>query len=592
METVTRRPENYRHGLSAPSMAAAVALDPQLAVPVRPRLIEHLVIVELADGIVFEGAGDRQVLRGRAATGFLPALLPLLDGRRRVAELAVALKKPGSAVRAAVALLYACGLIEDGDDDGALAPAVGVPAELAAFLGRQLDTTRANRNLATALHRLATSRVVVVGTESVDVLGRSLRRSGIEYVRTAVGVDWQGVLDSALTDGIDLVVGLATEAIPFDEVDRWCATAGVPWLRSAHTSAGIEIGPRFEDPHTSCHRCLTLERAATLTVPGSRRHAAWLGLVVDEAVALLSRVGAARSGTGLTVVDLDGWQERVLPVPRRPGCPRCCPGPADAAADPPLALRYEQAVALPPRHLLNPKDHQQHYRPANLALQAVSKRYPAAPHVDLISDDQAPLPSGNFLDGLARRAGPATDVVDLAVLAGLLPRVAGLRPTAGQAAPAVGKVQRWAPTGGNLGSAQLYLLAVAVAGLTPGWYFYDPAQHRLASVRRCADAGADLVGRIVRDGSTTVPAGLIVLTGALGRVSRKYFDFGYRIVHLDAGVAIAQLQAVSAGYGLVTRVAHRWDDRLVHEQLRLDAFDEPVTAVVSLYGEDSDDRRS
>ena len=77
---------------------------------------------------------------------------------------------------------------------------------------------------------------------------------------------------------------------------------------------------------------------------------------------------------------------------------------------------------------------------------------------------------------------------------------------------------------------------------------------------------------------------MIVSTGALARVAGKYHDFAYRIVHLDAGVATAQLQALATGYGLATRVAPRVDDGLLREELRLDPADEPVTAVLGLYG--------
>jgi len=590
-----------RVGLSAPAMAAAVSLDPQFTLPVRPRLLAHLVLVDLGDGLLVEGTAERQVLRGHAATDLLPALLPLLDGTRRIDDLAGALDRPGRQVHAAVALLYACGLLEDADDR---APRpVAVPAEAAAFLGRHLDTTRVDRSVGAALARLATARVVVVGPAGAEAVAGALRRAGVPQATAAGHGGWRHAL-AAATDGIDLVLALgAPDPLP-RELDDWCAQARVPWLRSAHGSAGVEIGPRFEAGLTACYRCFAEELpAGGRGRPGARRRAAWHGLVVDEVLALLSRVLVARSTGGVTTVDLDGWSDRTVLVPRRPGCPRCCPDGGTARREPELAHRYEQAVAFPPRHLLDPKDHQHHYRPANLALQALAKEYPAARHVALAHPDRTPQPAGAFPDLLAARHAAPAALLDRAVLAGLLLRVGGRREDPAGGDRRGGKVQRWAATGGNLGSVQLYVLAAGVDGLAPGWWFYEPARHRLALVRRCADtpgdrsrgvvgapapprrpAAAQLARRLLGGHPAPAPAAVIVSTGALARVAGKYHDFAYRIVHLDAGVATAQLQALATGYGLATRVAPRVDDGLLREELRLDPADEPVTAVLGLYG--------
>lgn len=578
MEPLTRTPDGYRQGLSARAMATAVALDPQFILPALPRLLEHLVVIALPDGLIVEGTGARQVLRGRAATELLPALVPLLDGSRRVDELATALGRSPAHIHAAISLLYTCGLVEDATD--APRHPARVPDDVAAYIGRHLDTTRVNRNGATALTRLATSRVTVVGDGATD-LAAVLRDAGIGHVAATGRV---------AADETDLVVVLGDEPDLVSAVEDGCEGAGVPWLRTACTDAGIEVGPRFESGETACYRCFAREWVPSdaAGAPGPLRRAAWLGLVADEVVTLLSRVGTLQSTSGVTTVDLDDWQERTTLVPRRPDCFRCFPTPVPD--EPPLAYRYELAVAFPPRHLLNPKDHQHHYVPSNLALQTMSKRYPAARHVPLVAPELTPVP--------ADRPGDAVTAVDPAVLSGLLLRTAGRR----GAQQAGRKPRRWAPTGGNLGSVQVYLLAAGVDWLTPDWYFYDAAQHRLALVRRCGATGdgagvvgappapprptaADLTARIADDRVPTPPA-LLVMTGALDRVARKYFDFAYRIVHLDAGVATAQLQAVATGYGLTTRVALRWDDELLHEELRLNPDEEPVTAVVGLYGKE------
>src|SRR5690242_17626492 len=128
-------------GFSAERIAAAFAGDEQLNAPERPRLVDGLVRLAVPEGLMFEGAPERQLLRGRAARDFLPALLRELDGSRSVEELADALGERGpDRVRKAVALLYACGLLEDGDQ-----PVPG-PADTARWLSRTLDATRVNRS--------------------------------------------------------------------------------------------------------------------------------------------------------------------------------------------------------------------------------------------------------------------------------------------------------------------------------------------------------------------------------------------------------------------------------------------------------------
>jgi SagB-type dehydrogenase family enzyme len=231
---------------------------------------------------------------------------------------------------------------------------------------------------------------------------------------------------------------------------------------------------------------------------------------------------------------------------------------------------YEQAVAFPPREWLNPKEHQAHYRPANAALQRYNKEYPAAPRI--------------ALNGGKPGAEPGLTSTDLSAL---LLRTAGLRdhPSADP-----GQVSRWAPTGGNLGSVQAYVLALDVAGLSPGWYYYQRGDHSLARIRALSttDGVAAAVCPVL---APDRPAALIVLTGALGVVAAKYHDFAYRLLCLDAGVALAQLAALADEYGLSTRFADRWDDTALGAALRLDANAnaEPVTAVVALNPRKDDD---
>ena len=553
--------EGTRHEgrLSAATMAYAVAADPQFRVPVRPCLVPGLVRVALDDGLAFVGSGNRQTaLRGRTATSLIPRLLPALDGTRTVAELAA--MHAGVAedtVQACVSLLYVSGLLQDGP---AGAEVGLIPSEVTDYLGRNLDTTRVNRNRNEAGERLAQTRVLIAGPEPFT---GSLRAE-----LAASGVDAHGWSGPAASIGAgDFVVAVDDgDADELAELDEACRRAGISWLRIAAGERTVEVGPLFNARHTCCYGCFAEGRSGPAGAPSPVRVATWAALTATEVVHLLSRVGLTPALSGCTVFDLADWTQSTVGAYRRPGCPRCLP--TDLPAQPALAHVYEQAVAFPPREWLNPKDHQAHYRPANAALQRYNKEYLAAPRIALNGGQPAAAP------GLTR-----TD------LAALLLRTAGLRDNP-SAVP--GQVSRWAPTGGNLGSVQAYLLALDVAGLASGWYFYQRGDHSLARIRALstADGEAAAVCPVLAPEN---PAALIVLTGALGVAAAKYYDFAYRILCLDAGVALAQLAALADEYGLAARFADRWDDTALSAALRLDANAEPVTAVVALNRRNDDD---
>ncbi|MEU8665120.1 hypothetical protein, partial [Actinoplanes philippinensis] len=382
------------------------------------------------------------------------------------------------------------------------------------------------------------------------------------------GVDahgWTGP-DQTLGDGDLLVAVDDGNAAAMAAVDQACRRSGISWLRTAAGERTAEIGPLFNARYTSCHECFAGHRPHPDGTPSPARAAIWAALTATEIVHLLSRVGSTPSTSGCTVFDLDDWTQSAVGAYRRPGCPQCLP--TRAPAPPASAHLYEQAVAAPPREWLNLKDHQAHYRPANLSLQRYHKEYLAALRIPLDGEPPAPGPRLN-----------------LGTLAVLLRRTAGLRED--EPAAASGKVNRWAPTGGNLGSVQAYLLALDVPGLPPGWYFYQRGDHSLARIR--AGASEAEASAVCPQLAPHRPAALIALTGALGVVAAKYQDFAYRILCLDAGVALAQLTALADDHAVTTRIADRWDDTAVSRALRIEPADEPVTTVLALDPRNHDD---
>jgi SagB-type dehydrogenase family enzyme len=189
------------------------------------------------------------------------------------------------------------------------------------------------------------------------------------------------------------------------------------------------------------------------------------------------------------------------------------------------------------------------------------------------------LPAASFIDAIS--TSPATGgPIDLGTLSELLRRSGGLR-----GGVAGGRVDRWAPTGGNLGSVQLYLIVTDCPGIGEGGYFYQPFEAVLARLHLTSPA-AKLIKEAAGwdDADDSGYDALIVLTAALGRVAHKYMDFAYRVVALDSGVAQAQLKATSRALGVQARSLARWDDARLADELQIDPGFEPVTGVVGLRG--------
>lgn len=535
--------------LYASKMAAAVSSDPQFTFPPRPRLVPGLVTIPTEDGLIVEGGPSRQFFQGPASGSLLPRLMRLLDGHRGPDDLAGELDLSPRQIWPALSLLYSTGLIEDTDDDGT----DGAPEASLQFLARSIDTTRVNASGASAYRRLTEATVDIVTDESHRALAapvaEALTDNHVGTVRHHDTVtDTSGRADLLIALGDGPVVEEAALRARSDEVTV---------LPAAVCSGRLLTGPVLDPAHGACPSCLLTGRrslssdaaddaATSMVVPL---------LLTREVTALLSRIGTSLTSQALVCLDLADWSQRSHAVPPRPQCPICM-DPSDPDADPgvPLGWAYAHAVSFPPRHTVNPRDHQVHYAAGNIALQRHHRRWPAAPTTLLPDTD-----------------GPETGM-NLSTVGHLLTRTAGLRH-----GPADGPdhVDRWCATGGNLGSTTAYLVARDIAGLPSGVYGYQREDDTLAELA-WADPSASIAG--VPDDA---PAALIV-TGALDTVASKYGPFGWRIIHLDAGAALAQAAFIAHGCGLQLTPAPVWDDAELADLLGCDPDREPVTAVLAL----------
>ena len=109
---------------------------------------------------------------------------------------------------------------------------------------------------------------------------------------------------------------------------------------------------------------------------------------------------------------------------------------------------------------------------------------------------------------------------------------------------------RTAPSAGALYPLEVYLVAGAVAELSPGIYRYEPRRHRLV-LHAPGDARRALArAALGQDWLGEAPA-ILALAGVYQRTARKYGERAARYVPMEVGHAAQNvyLQAVTLGLG-------------------------------------------
>lgn len=590
--------------MNSKAMGRAVEIDPQFAMPVRPRFLSETVVIPLGDGLLVDGADEQQVLRGPAIKNLLPQLIPLLDGTRSMDQLTASLPHaPSRAIHNAVALLYARGVLEDSAADPVI-EADPFDQEPLAFFRRYVDATRVNRSGAEAYSRLrnAVTAVYAIGRHA-DQLAHFLNRALLSAgVGSSHSIDFPFDVhrfDNASHKNrlLAVVVEGREDANELARLDEECAVLGIPWVRAVvdPQKGTAEIGPYFERGETACYRCFAANQCgepddavSNYFVDEAETYLhgrTCVDLLASEAIYILSRMGPMATRGMVTRYGLSTWNSQQLRVHRQPCC-GVCRGRTVAgyrASDDPavsLVLAYEDAVAFPSRHLLDPKTHQMHYRAANMELANRSKRYPSAQHIALPSGNALPEPDGDSLAHLMSPSCKPSQRLTLPRLANLLRLTAGLDRDLTQKE----KPRRWAPTGGNLGSVELYVAARDIDGLPCAIYFYQPQEHVLARIGRVMSAQEieELFEQLTSSSAAT--DALLFFTAAHHRLAQKYAAFAYRLTQLDAGVAQVQARTVASSLGLSATIVTNWRDEAIMNALDLAPFSEIVTGVIQMSG--------
>jgi bacteriocin biosynthesis cyclodehydratase domain-containing protein len=294
----------------------------------RPWLKPWYRLARRENTVVLEYGQTALVFEGAAAVELLPALLPLLDGNRTVAEIVRELgEAAGPAVHHALDLLERHHLLTDRPSGGAAAPGDAL-AFHAASSGRNLSVAAVAETLAAA------EIVAVGGGRLAEELARLLRVSGAARVRRAP-------IDVEVPRGVELAV-VAPEPTELPSVTRWnrrALDAGVSWLQVLpYDGRYAALGPLFIPGETCCFECFRIRRASTLhlreelrfldEVPAAHPSSpafsqAVAGLAASLALRWLVEQDRSLPGT-LYALEL-GAELRLAPhrVLRVPRCPTC-----------------------------------------------------------------------------------------------------------------------------------------------------------------------------------------------------------------------------------------------------------------------------
>lgn len=297
-----------------------------------PRLVRGLAVLTTPDALIVDGPPTRKVFTGAAATGLLPPLLERMDGTRDLDALAAATGRTPAEVTRALRLLDRSGVVEWISPG---TPDTGLDTAADAYLSRSLAVTRRHADVASVTAALAAARTVVLGAGPLaDAVVTGLHEAGVTRARRSDGVP-EGPQD--------LVVDCGTP--PGTHAgELW--RRGVPVLRVAAGAARLDLGPLLHPRWTDCPDCWS--RAAGPPpggdLPGDADDLA-AGLIVAEAVAILSAITPPSTLGRAVRLDLAELSEEILVFGPEPGCDRCANG---VAADGLEALHYERAAAWNP----------------------------------------------------------------------------------------------------------------------------------------------------------------------------------------------------------------------------------------------------
>jgi SagB-type dehydrogenase family enzyme len=537
--------------------------------------------IEYDEGLIVEGIGTQETVKGVIAQTILVPMLPLLAKGISIDELLSAFPGvPITTVRDAVAKLCDWNFIVDANDYARGAPSI-VSYVQGTFLSQGLQMSSA-----AAEDKLRAAQICILAPKKLarfaEILSCLLQEATID-ARVVESLPGASTMS-------DLTVVLATPAHTqlFESAERARLSHNCGWLRlELDVLCGkFDIGPHFQAGKDSCFSCFQKihgrSRPANGEDPSIAPHAeVCIGLACLEIVAHVAQFSHALIDREFRRFEIEEWTSDRLVYSRFPDCPVRLSVPAYTVHEIghqallTTASVYEDCISLD-THRPSLSWLSERATAASHSLIGESKEFRDTQQIEL-SATSLNL-NCNVLDTLEGKRRRRTEPLALTELGGVLGLGAGLRKKN------EGNVKRWTSTAGNLGSVELFVIANAVPGLARGVYFYQASEHSLACLSQGWRRDAlNLIPKLLHRTSPP-PDLLVVFTGAHHRLAKKYGPFAYKLLHLDAGVAFSQISAVLTCLGVSSELELDFDEDLMERTLDLHSWNEQAVAVMRLQG--------
>ncbi len=405
--------------------------------------------------------------------------------------------------------------------------------------------------------RLRAASVLVTGEGQVsDLIAALLTRSGVGTVVQRAGRD-----GSCGRAADRLSPDLTIEVLRGDE-DQGQVATGVPaspllpvWLSYPETT----VGPLLDVPGGRCRRCCVAAGQADgggAAYPDGPAASVAAGVAAGAALRYLGRYGATWAWNAAIGIRMDNGGQQRWPVPRRPGCADCGGSGVRLRGSALAEFDRDQAAELPPcggdAEPLSPGTRPA-AGPARRHLTGL-RLNPRMPHAGLLA--------GGEPGGAAWQT-----------LSWVLERTVGAPRSAHS--PAVHVVDHWAPSVANLRPLQAYVVHNLPGEAAQAW-FYDGAAHDFVALPQTSWTGPPSAGTAGK------AAFSLVLVGDTAYCASRLGPSGRRVVHQDAGAALAQLYWCCRAVGWRMAVQAEEGRDTIMAALDLDGRREAITAVIDV----------
>jgi len=561
----------------------------ELQVPERPRFVKDLLCIP-SEGSVYLFGGETQLLQGGSVDWLLTTMAPKLDGTRTLTELRQCFPElSDEAFSDVLHLLLLHGMLEAGPEPSFHAAQEVLEAEYGrqmTFFSRYLRVTGSCRNRYEAQQRLLASVVALVGQAGAcRTLAEQLKAHGVTTVTP------QSIREIA-TGSAPRVVVCTGDFDAQVEAARLCLVRDLSLL--CLDLENLTLGPLMVPRVTACPTCVALQRG-----PSSSGVSPLTPVRELWGHALLSRA-TQRVLSYLTLMyqveslgEVETWQPergqaaRHRDVLRLPNCSTCGAPIHPLSVTLPtghqdnMAVLFHQASAIMPWQLGQPALMQQHLN-ANV-LRTVRTAFREHPEAERIAIPETQELNEATVTSAFREIPTEPVVCDLTRLGTALRFSAG-----GRILPLAGggyHILRYTASGGNLGSAELYLFVRSVVGLAQGIYHYLLVGDMLERLGDVADAD---IARLTWSDSADTSYGdadaIVVIVSDVAREFSKYSDRGYVYCLLDAGLVAHRLALLAGQLGLTAQICTSFDDQEVQRLLKLSFPQSAPACIVALRG--------